>query len=311
MAIEEDRKAHGKKPLKTKQMPPPSKPTKRSDTDPDAGYMVRDQKPEGFFYLDHRTVDGKHGIITDTYTTPGNINDARPYLGRLDRQCERFKLKPLVVGLDAGYNTAAICHGLVEREIDGVVGYKRPHGPKGRLRKRDFSYDQARDLYHCPMGRELKYATTSRDGYREYKSRPTDCRHCPLLDRCTRSQNHQKVLVRHVWEADRERINQNRLTAWGKKVYERRRETVERSFADAKQLHGHRYARYRGLSRIQAQCLLAAACQNMKKIALLLALLFGFKPSLIGLTGQNQREMPVWSALRNRPNQLSVLSAEI
>lgn len=49
---------------------------------------------------------------------------------------------------------------------------------------------------------------------------------------------------------------------------------MERSFADAKQLHGHRYARYRGLRRVGGQCLLAAACQNMKKIALLLARFF-------------------------------------
>jgi len=27
-----------------------------SRTDPDSGYMVRDGKPKGFFYLDHRTV---------------------------------------------------------------------------------------------------------------------------------------------------------------------------------------------------------------------------------------------------------------
>ncbi|MHA6884352.1 transposase, partial [Ralstonia pseudosolanacearum] len=50
-----------------------------------------------------------------------------------------------------------------------------------------------------------------------------------------------------------------------------RKETVERSFADAKQLHGHRYARMRGLRRVAEQCLLAAAAQNIKKIALLLA----------------------------------------
>jgi hypothetical protein len=43
------------------------------------------------------------------------------------------------------------------------------------------------------------------------------------------------------------------------------------SFADAKQLHGHRYARMRGRRRAAEQCLLAAAAQNMKKIALLLS----------------------------------------
>jgi hypothetical protein len=46
---------------------------------------------------------------------------------------------------------------------------------------------------------------------------------------------------------------------------------VERSFADAKQLHGHRYARMRGLMNVREQCLLAAASQNIKKIALLLS----------------------------------------
>ena len=80
-AIDADRQAHGKKPLKSKSEAAKAKPTKVSDTDPDAGYMMRDHKPEGFFYLDHRTVDGKHGLITDTHVTPGNVHDARPYLG--------------------------------------------------------------------------------------------------------------------------------------------------------------------------------------------------------------------------------------
>jgi len=63
-------------------------------------------------------------------------------------------------------------------------------------------------------------------------------------------------------------------------LYQRRKETVERSFADAKQLHGHRYARYRGLRKVSGQCLLAAACQNMKKIALILARFLHFVSAL-------------------------------
>lgn len=88
---------------------------------------------------------------------------------------------------------------------------------------------------------------------------------------CTQSRNHQKVVTRHLWEDFKEAINANRLTDLGKRRYARRKETVERSFADAKELHGHRYARFRGLAKVQAQCLLSAACQNMKKMALLLA----------------------------------------
>ncbi|WP_034303804.1 transposase, partial [Bacillus sp. 123MFChir2] len=44
--------------------------------------------------------------------------------------------------------------------------------------------------------------------------------------------------------------------------------TIERSFADAKELHGYRYARFRGMKSVQIQAYLTAACQNMKKIAL-------------------------------------------
>ncbi|MEI3896135.1 MULTISPECIES: transposase, partial [unclassified Bacillus (in: firmicutes)] len=43
---------------------------------------------------------------------------------------------------------------------------------------------------------------------------------------------------------------------------------TEQSFADAKELHGYRYARFRGLKSVKMQAYLTGACQNMKKIAL-------------------------------------------
>jgi hypothetical protein len=46
-----------------------------------------------------------------------------PYLGRLDRQRERFGFGVQAVGLDAGYATTAIAKGLQERGIYGVTGY--------------------------------------------------------------------------------------------------------------------------------------------------------------------------------------------
>jgi hypothetical protein len=52
-AAEEDREVHGKKPLRDKQRQPAEKETKVSSIDPQSGYMVRDGKPKGLFYLDH------------------------------------------------------------------------------------------------------------------------------------------------------------------------------------------------------------------------------------------------------------------
>ena len=270
-AVLQDREDEGKKPLKCKEETPCTKPTKVSRTDPDSGFMVRDEKPKGFFYLDHRIVDGKHGIIVDTHATAGNVHDSQPIISRLDRALDTFTLNPIAVGLDAGYFTAAVCHNLEERQLVGVLGYRRPNKKKGYFAKREYQYQADTDTYLCPQGEILIYKTTSRTGYRHYHSDPSKCGRCPVRNQCTASKNQTKVITRHVWQSSVENANTIRLSDWGKKLYRRRAETVERSFADAKQHHGHRYCRYRGLPKVTAQCLLAAACQNMKKMALMAA----------------------------------------
>ena len=270
-AIDAERALHGQKPLKEKAREPEVKETKVSRTDPETGYMVRDGKPKGFFYLDHRTVDGKLAIITDIHVTPANVHDSIVYLGRLDRQRERFGFDVEAVGLDAGYATAGIARGLEEREILGVTGYRNPTPPKdGMMRKSKFAFVAEEDGYRCPSGQLLAYATTDRNGYRHYTSDPAICRTCPLLASCTSNAKGIRTITRHEWADARERTDAHRLTPWGKAIYKRRKETVERSFADAKQLHGHRYARFRGLTRVACQCLLQAAAQNIKKIAMAL-----------------------------------------
>jgi hypothetical protein len=138
------------------------------------------------------------------------------------------------------------------------------------MRKSKFVHDAEVDGYRCPQGQLLTYATTDRNGYRHYTSDPAVCRDCPLLASCTSSANQTRIITRHVWADARERTDANRLKPWGKAIYKRRKETVERSFADAKQLHGHRYARFRSLIRVQCQCLMAATAQNIKKIAMAL-----------------------------------------
>jgi hypothetical protein len=175
------------------------------------------------------------------------------------------------VGLDAGYFTPAVCQGLEDRSIDGVMGYRTPNHKPGFFYKKDYKYDRYREEYTCPQGQVLRYSTTNRAGYQEFRSDPARCVSCAVREKCTTSANHVKVVIRHVWEHAKERVDARRLTERGKAIYKRRKETVERSFADAKQLHGHRYARMRGLRKVAEQCLLGAAAQNIKKIALLVA----------------------------------------
>ena len=70
---------------------------------------MREGKPKGFFYLDHRTVDVKYNIATDTFITAGNEADSEPYLARLHKQIEKFQFHVEATALDAGYFNNYIC----------------------------------------------------------------------------------------------------------------------------------------------------------------------------------------------------------
>src|SRR5690606_9561100 len=104
-AVNQDREMNGKKPLPPAGEEKAEKNQKVSTTDPESGYMMRKGKPEGFFYLDHRTVDHKYNIITDVHVTPGNVNDSTVYIERLKRQIETFGFDATLeaLALDSGY----------------------------------------------------------------------------------------------------------------------------------------------------------------------------------------------------------------
>jgi len=267
--VNEDRVKNGKKPLPPrKDDSSGGKMTRVSTTDPDSGYVYQDRKQEGFYYSNHQTVDGKHNVITDAFVTKGSVHDSVPYLERLDHQINRFSFDNLEgVALDAGYLTAPICRGLHSRNIYAAIAHRRFKSRSGLFPKSKFIYNQERDFYICPEGQQLNYRTTNRNGYREYVSNPDLCSSCPKLKECTESKNCQKVITRHIWEESRAWVREIRLSKEGKAIYKLRKETVERSFADAKELHGLRYCRMRGITKVTEQVLLTAACQNMKIIA--------------------------------------------
>ena len=234
--------------------------------------MHRDNKPQGFFYLDHRTVDSKFNIITDVYVTAGNVNDAQPYTKRLKEQIEKFGFKTRVASADAGYNTAIICKEIYDMGIMGVFGHRRTSSAKGKYGKYKFRYIPEWDVYICPERKYLEYTTTTREGYRSYKCRESLCSACARKEECLTKKQKSKMLQRHIWEDYKDFFREYALSDEGKEIYAKRKQSIERSFADSKELHGLRYCHMRGIDGVSEQCLFTAAVQNMKKIATMLNL---------------------------------------
>ncbi len=86
-----------------------------------------------------------------------------------------------------------------------------------------------------------------------------------IKDQCTKSKNHQKLVLRHIWQDTLDEAEHLRHTDWNKEIYAERKETIERVFAELKQKHGLRWANLKGLEKNSMQAMLVFAAMNLKK----------------------------------------------
>ena len=192
-------------------------------------------------------MDSKHNIVVNVRITPANVNDAEPVAEILQDIEKRLGKQPKYMGLDAGYHSAPVCHQLAQAGIQPAIGYRR-HTHKGDyFGKYRFTYDPIQNVYLCPQGHELTWRTTNREGYREYWSDSRTCRDCPRRAKCFSAKSSRRQVTRHVWQDALEQADAFGKTSSGKRIYAWRKETIERSFAEAKELHGLRYARILGI----------------------------------------------------------------
>ena len=238
----------------------------QSTTDPDSGQQSRDGKPDGFHYSEHRTVDSSHNVIVNVHVEPANINDVTPIPEILDEIEQRLGKLPKYMGLDAGYHTAPTAHELEKRGIQGVIGYRRHAHSGEHYGKYRFRYDPYFDAYICPEQKHLYWKTTTREGYRQYFCDSKTCATCPRRQECFGKSMTRRMVDRHVWQDALDDVIAFTKTDIGRRIYAWRKETIERSFAEAKVNHGLRYARMLGIRNMREQCFLTAAVQNIKRL---------------------------------------------
>ena len=270
--IDADREAHGKKPFKDQDGPGngggggKEKEIKESTTDPESGWFHKGEHKQVFAYGVETACD-QHGWILGYSVHPGNQHDSTTF-PVLYEKIKDIGMETMI--MDAGYKTPAIAKQLLDDGIKPLFPYKRPMTKEGFFRKYEYVYDEYYDVYICPNDQTLKYSTTNRDGYREYKSNGSVCANCPYLSQCTNSRNHVKVVTRHIWEPYMDQAEEIRHTLGMKELYQKRKQTIERLFGTAKENHGFRYTQQYGKGRMEMKVGLTYACMNLKKLAKIL-----------------------------------------
>ena len=266
--INRDREMLGKKPFTPpddNDNPPAEKEITVSTTDSGSGLFHKGEHKKCFAYTAHTACD-KSGFVLDVEVTPGNVHDSVAFDNLYDKVTENHP-EVEVVAADAAYKTPWICKKIIDDNRIPAMPYVRPKTKDLGHKWNEYVYDNYYDCIVCPAFKVLEHSTTNRGGYREYKSKSQVCKKCLTSHRCTQNAKLIKTVTRHIWADYIDLAEDYRHTAEIKEIYYRRKETIERVFADAKEKHAMRYTPYRGLAQVTKWVKLKFACMNLKKLA--------------------------------------------
>jgi transposase/IS5 family transposase len=239
-----------------------------SRTDPDATLMsTATGGPAVLGYQTHYVVDGgRDRIILHALTTPGDVMEGQTLQDLLWRVRFRWRLHPRRAVGDSKYGTVA---NILALEDAGIRAYfpladtehrESPYYPLAAFR-----YDADHDTYWCPQGHPLRrYRIAWAKEFVGYVADPAVCNVCPVRAACTPGKTGRHV-HRSLHAAYLDRVRGYHTTEAYKRAMRKRAVWVEPLFGEAKEWHGLRRFRLRGLAKVNTESLLVAAGQNLKR----------------------------------------------
>jgi transposase len=250
-----------------------TKPKFISRSDPAAQWTGALKGHAFFAYSDNYLIDLKAAIIVDVEPTrairTAEVGAARTMIERVE---ERFGLYPERLAADSAYGSSDMLGWLVhERGIE-------PHIPvvdksartDGTFSREDFTYDHDGDVYVCPAGKMLTCkGTLVNDGATLlYRASKYDCDACELKPRCCPTAPARKV-PRSIHEGARDMARDIAKTD-AYTTSRRERKKIEMLFAHLKRILRLDRLRLRGPNGARDEFLIAAATQNLRKLAKLI-----------------------------------------
>jgi transposase len=244
-----------------------------SPSDPAARWTAADGGLAYFAYETNYLIDLDNAIIVDVEATTA-IRQAEVTAAKrmIERARTRFDLYPARLAADSGYGSAEMLGWLVhEQGIEPHVSvFDKSTRQDGAFSRQDFRYDREGDVYFCPAGKMLTTkGTLVNDGATIlYRASKYDCDACALKPNCCPNAPARKV-PRSVHEGARDMARDIARTEEGR-TSRRQRKKVEMLFAHLKRILRLDRLRLRGPDGARDEFHLAAAAQNLRKMAKLI-----------------------------------------
>ena len=269
-----------------------------SMTDPDARSMATSGRGSGVVgYNVQAAVDTKHHlIVAHDVTTSGSDRSQLAPMSKLTKQV--LEVDKLDVVADRGYFSNEQILECADADI--TVTLPKPQTSNNKLKglfvKADFRYVPDHDLYVCPAGEVLMFASRKRDNdlnYRRYATKA--CGDCKLKKHCTRAA--QRVVTRweheHVLEDVQRRLDEN------PQAMRTRRETVEHPFGTIKARMGGTHFLMKRLRNVKTEMSLAVLAYNLTRVMNIIGVgpLITAIGEFLCLISPNHAQMNAWIAV--------------
>ena len=255
----------------------PVTPKRINLTDPASRWTAATREAAFYSYSTNYLIDLDHAVIVDVEATT-SVRQAEVTAQRrmIERTQERFGIWPERLVADAAYGSATNLAWLVEdKSIEPHIPvFDKSARNDGSFERSDFVYDHDDDSYICPGGNRLRRSNRNfstprtgvdKDGSIRDRARQQDCQDCTFRQRCTPNMPARKV-TRSIHEGARD-LARDIATTDAYRASRRQRKKVEMLFAHLKRILKLDRLRLRGPNGARDEFHLAAAAQNLRKMA--------------------------------------------
>ena len=272
------------------------RPARAPYTDPDSKVLPNKEGGFGVNYTPLATTDGERGFIVDTEVIQDSQEQATT-LDSVDRIEDELGEKPQAMLADGLHATGHNVAGMEERNVDFYSPLESgqpaedspvlrddlsqpvaeehwkdlPRNSQQRLDRSAFVYDVERDVYWCPMGKELKFHQHKNVAracgtvrYRIYRC--SACQGCSLASVCMAKNSTARTVQRDAHHEEQREAHATKMaTEEAKEIYRRRMWIGETPFGVLKSVMGQRQFLLRGLEKVKTEWLWACTGFNLAK----------------------------------------------
>jgi transposase len=247
-----------------------------STSDPDSRQMIIRNNITEVAYNVQTTVDAKNNLPIDYKVT--NHNDSKAMGNMLQRAKSILGTNDFTALYDKGYHTGSefdIAERLGVEVMVAIPGKPlSSQAPDPAYNVGNFIYNEKENTYTCPQGHALTTNGTwhkTDNGSRFQQFKTTQCKDCPVKERCTKAKQNGKIVQRRHYAAN---IEANRLRIENAPaLYKRRQAIVEHPYGTIKRQWGFSYIMTKKyLQRASADVGFMMTAYNLRRLIKLVGL---------------------------------------